>query len=68
MDKLKIAFFDAKEYDRQAFLTNEALSNIADTTLQNIRDFFGTGLCANEVCYKCANISKCNQKHAQKCF
>ena len=52
----------------QAFLTNEALGNIADTTLQNIRDFFGTGLCANEVCYKCANISKCDQKHEQKCF
>ncbi len=52
----------------QAFLTNEALGNIADTTLQNIHDFFDTGLCANEVCYKCANISKCNQKHEQKCF
>ena len=52
----------------QAFLTNEALSNIADTTLQNIRDFFDTGLCANEVCYKCANISTCTQKHDHKCF
>lgn len=52
----------------QAFLTNEALSNIADTTLQNTRDFFDSGICANEVCYKCANLSTCNQKHDKKCF
>jgi D-lactate dehydrogenase len=33
----------------QGFLTDEALHNIADTTLQNLREFFDTGECKNEV-------------------
>lgn len=33
----------------QAFLTEEALANIAETTVQNIQDFFNTGKCENEV-------------------
>ena len=40
----------------QAFLTREALSNIADTTLSNVREFFTSDRCANEVCYKCGKI------------
>ena len=52
----------------QAFLTNEALSNIADTTLENVREFFERDTCKNEVCYKCANLSNCNQAHEKKCF
>ncbi len=52
----------------QAFLTREALKNIADTTLSNIREFFENGVCPNEVCYKCANVSSCDQKHTKKCF
>ena len=52
----------------QAFLTREALKNIADTTLSNIREFFENGVCPNEVCYKCANVSACDQKHTKKCF
>ena len=52
----------------QAFLTNEALSNIADTTLANVREFFEKDTCPNEVCYKCANISNCKQTHEKKCF
>ena len=52
----------------QAFLTNEALRNIADTTFENISSFFENETCANEVCYKCANISNCNQSHDKKCF
>ena len=35
----------------QAFLTQEALHNIAKVTLQNIADFFGKGEIANEVSY-----------------
>lgn len=38
----------------QAFLTEEALGNIAETTVSNIIEFFSTGKCANEVCAKCA--------------
>lgn len=52
----------------QAFLTKEALSNIADTTLDNIREFSGSGRCLNEVCYKCGKIADCRQLHDQKCF
>lgn len=33
----------------QAFLTEEALSNIAKTTVENIVEFFDTGKCENEV-------------------
>lgn len=35
----------------QAFLTEEALSNIAEVTVKNISDFFKTGKCENNVCY-----------------
>lgn len=33
----------------QAFFTDEALKNIADTTLKNIEDFFKTGSCQNQL-------------------
>ena len=52
----------------QAFLTAEALSNIADTTLNNVREFFNTDMCVNEVCYKCGKIADCRQLHDHKCF
>ena len=52
----------------QAFLTREALSNIVATTLDNVRRFFAGETVANEVCYKCANLATCNQKHDRKCF
>ena len=37
----------------QAFLTKEALTAIAETTLNNIRDFFEKGELPNEICYRC---------------
>ena len=52
----------------QAFLTNEALANIADTTLANVREYYEKDACSNEVCYKCANIGSCKQTHEKKCF
>ncbi|MBR5040766.1 MAG: 2-hydroxyacid dehydrogenase [Clostridiales bacterium] len=52
----------------QAFLTSEALSNIADTTLTNVEEYFAQGNCKNEVCYKCACVNKCPQDHSKKCF
>ncbi|MBR4575064.1 MAG: 2-hydroxyacid dehydrogenase [Lachnospiraceae bacterium] len=52
----------------QAFLTNEALSNIAETTLSNIEEFFSLGYCQNEVCYKCPKVGGCPQGHNGKCF
>lgn len=52
----------------QAFLTNEALSNIADTTLGNIKEFLASDTCINEVCYKCDKLGNCEQAHKGKCF
>ena len=36
----------------QAFLTEEALSNIAETTVNNIIDFSEKRQCSNEICYR----------------
>ena len=52
----------------QAFLTQEALSNIADTTLSNIRQFEAEGRCDNELCYKCEKFGGCPQEHKKACF
>ena len=52
----------------QAFLTEEALTNIADTTLENIEEFFENEYSKNEVCYKCAMVGSCDQNHNKKCF
>ncbi len=38
----------------QAFLTEEALANIAETTVRNLLDFADGRVGANEVCYRCA--------------
>ena len=52
----------------QGFLTREALENIANTTLQNIKQFFEEGRCDNELCYKCEKFGKCPQEHKKSCF
>lgn len=52
----------------QAFLTKEALNNIAETTTNNIIDFFNNTVTGNEVCYHCANIDNCKKKRNLKCF
>ena len=52
----------------QAFLTREALENIADTTFSNILEFFRTGQSVNELCYKCGKLETCARDHRQKCF
>ena len=49
----------------QAFLTDEALENIADTTVKNLIDFFQRGECPNELCYRCGNTEDCK---TGKCF
>ncbi len=49
----------------QAFLTEEALSNIAETTIENIVEFEKTGQCPNELCFKCGTAEDCKDK---KCF
>ena len=52
----------------QAFLTREALGNIADTTLNNIQQYFAEERCDNELCYKCVKFGTCPQEHKKKCF
>lgn len=52
----------------QAFLTGEALGNIAETTIKNITDFFEKDCLPNEICYKCASKSECQKKRKNKCF
>lgn len=39
----------------QGFFTKEALSNIAETTLENVDDFFSGRELVNEVCFNCPN-------------
>ncbi|MBR3504631.1 MAG: 2-hydroxyacid dehydrogenase [Clostridia bacterium] len=53
----------------QAFLTEEALSNIAETTVSNILSCFeNDGVCDNELCYRCGNIEQCKKERREKCF
>ena len=52
----------------QAFLTNEALDNIAQTTVENLVSFFETGVPENELCYRCGRIEECKKERCGKCF
>ena len=53
----------------QAFFTQEAIQNIAQTTLQNISDFFNGKQLENEICYKCQQgPDNCLRKATGKCF
>jgi len=53
----------------QAFLTEEALNNIAETTVGNILSCFeNDGICDNELCYRCGNIERCKKERKEKCF
>ena len=49
----------------QAFLTEEALSNIAQTTTENIRQMVENGECPNELCYRAGSAQDCK---SGKCF
>ncbi|MBN1698063.1 MAG: 2-hydroxyacid dehydrogenase [Spirochaetales bacterium] len=51
----------------QGFFTREALSNIARTTLSNIRVYGQGNLLENEICYRCEN-DECLKKKEGKCF
>ncbi len=52
----------------QAFLTEEALGNIAETTIENLAAFRdGKGL-ENELCYRCNRVEDCRRARAEKCF
>lgn len=49
----------------QAFLTDEALMNIAETTVKNITEFFENKRCPNELCYRGGVAVDCKDG---KCF
>ncbi len=49
----------------QAFLTEEALSNIAETTTKNIKQMASMGECPNELCYRGGSTADCK---SGKCF
>ena len=55
----------------QAFLTEEALQNIAETTLANLNAFFDGENLANEVCYRCDTgkvVEDCRKWRKERCF
>ena len=49
----------------QAFLTEEALENIAETTVNNLVELNETNQCPNELCYRKGKAEDCT---AGKCF
>lgn len=49
----------------QAFLTEEALENIAETTVKNLVQFFENAQCPNELCCKTGEAEDCKNG---KCF
>ena len=57
----------------QAFLTHEALANIASTTLANLDAFFSGAPLENEICYRClgsggAAKSDCHRRTQGRCM
>ena len=49
----------------QAFLTEEALENIAETTVRNLTELAQNGQCSNELCYRGGEARDCKDG---KCF
>ncbi len=52
----------------QAFLTEEALSNIAETTVENLVLCRDGKPCPNELCYGCGSMDDCKKKRKERCF
>ena len=50
----------------QAFLTHEALGNIAETTLNNLDAYFSGAPLPNEICYRCLNSDGTEKKNCPK--
>jgi D-lactate dehydrogenase len=63
--RLLIAMPNVLVTSHQAFLTNEALHNIAETTLTSIREFADGEVMAHEICYQC---SHCTKEPNKRCF
>ena len=55
----------------QAYLTEEALGNIAETTINNLDNFFAGGYLENEICYYCdkGKVKEgCRRNRKERCF
>jgi D-lactate dehydrogenase len=55
----------------QGFFTKEALRNIAETTLENIRLYFEENKLPNEICYRCSEFGSkepCRKAKTGSCF
>ncbi len=53
----------------QAFLTKEALENIAEVTFENLDAFFAGDTLKNEICYHCQKSGgHCSRKEKGRCF
>ena len=52
----------------QAYLTNEALDNIASTTIYNLKSYISKGYGENELCYGCGKVDECMKNRNKKCF
>ncbi|MEM5948777.1 2-hydroxyacid dehydrogenase [Spirochaetia bacterium 38H-sp] len=51
----------------QAFFTREAVTNIVETTMENIRAFAEGKALDNEICYKC-DRQNCRKKEVGRCW
>jgi D-lactate dehydrogenase len=55
----------------QGFFTKEALQNIAETTLVNIKLYFEENKLPNEICYRCSEFGSkepCRKEKTGRCF
>ncbi len=52
----------------QAFLTEEALDNIAKTTVESFYSLYENGCSENELCYGCGSTDSCRRSRKSKCF
>ena len=53
----------------QAFLTDNALTNIASETIHNLEQYISGEYIDNEICYHCKNDMKaCYKKRKERCF
>jgi D-lactate dehydrogenase len=68
-DKLArlLTFSNVLVTSHQGFFTEEALANIAETTLSNLTEYFRGNPLPNEICYQC-NEEECRREKEGRCF
>ena len=62
-----ISFPNVLLTSHQGYFTKEALTNIAETTLHNIQDYFDGKPLINEICYHCSDPG-CRKQSEGRCF